>query len=111
MTVSKSTFDILERLAGDLPTLRGGFARATGGVDADTVVAVLSNEIRRLKGLEPELPPYPPEGHGLPRYGLRWKGPEHPLAVPMDDGYWTPHHLAVRQIRSMTPPAPWEGRQ
>lgn len=98
--VSKSTFDILERLSKELPGLRGGFARGTGGVHADTVVAVLYNEIRRLRGLTPELPPYPPEGHGLPRYGLRWNGPEQPLAVPMDDGYWTPYHLALRQLHA-----------
>ena len=33
-------------------------------------------------------------GGGLPRYGLRWDGPDQPVAVPMDDGYWTPFHLA-----------------
>ncbi len=50
--VSKSTFDILERLSRELPGLNGGFARGTGGVDADTVVAVLYNEIRRRKKVE-----------------------------------------------------------
>lgn len=54
----------------------------------------LRAEVERLKGLRPEMPPYPPEGDGLPRYGLRWNGPGNPLAVPMDDGYWTPWHLA-----------------
>ena len=68
-------------------------------------VEALEAEVVRLRGLEPELPPYPPEGHGLPRYGLRWGGPDSPLPIPMDDGYWTPYHLAVRQMRSMTPPA------
>lgn len=98
--VSGATFDILESMAKDHPELRGGYARSTQGVDIDLVVAVFANEIRRLKGLVPELPPYPPEGHGLPRYGLRWNGPDEPLAVPMDDGYWTPHHLAARQLRA-----------
>jgi hypothetical protein len=51
-------------------------------------------EIDRLKGLQPSLPPRPPEGYGLPRFGLRWNGPSNPLAVSMDDGYWTPWHLA-----------------
>lgn len=50
----------------------------------------------RLEGLKPEFPPMPPNGRGLPRYGLRWPPPANsaPLAVPMDDGYWTPWHLA-----------------
>jgi len=51
-------------------------------------------ERNRLRGLQPELPPRPPAGEGLPRYGLRWNGPTQPVAVPMDDGYWTPFHLA-----------------
>ncbi|WMR34751.1 hypothetical protein QT513_08435, partial [Metapseudomonas otitidis] len=51
-------------------------------------------ENQRLRGLQPEFPPRPPEGSGLPRYGLRWNGPQLPLSVPMDDGYWTPWHLA-----------------
>jgi len=54
----------------------------------------LRNENERLRGLAPELPPRAPEGDGLPRYGLRWSGPDQPLAVPMVDGYWTPWHLA-----------------
>ena len=35
-----------------------------------------------------------PDGEWMPRYGLRWNGPTTPVAVPMDDGYWTPWHLA-----------------
>lgn len=66
--------------------------------DGANLIDELLSEVARLKGLEPQLPPYPPEGHGLPRYGLRWNGPDKPLAVPMDDGYWTPFHLAERQI-------------
>lgn len=53
-------------------------------------------EIERLRGLKPELPPRPPDGGGLPRYGLRWNGPHEPVAVPMDDGFWTPWHLAAK---------------
>lgn len=53
-------------------------------------------EIERLQGIRPELPPRPPEGEALPRYGIRWNGPDEPLAVPMVDGYWTPWHLAAR---------------
>lgn len=58
----------------------------------------LKADVERLKGLKPEGPPRPPDGSGLPRYGLRWNGPSQPLAVPMADGYWTPWHLAD-QIR------------
>jgi hypothetical protein len=53
-----------------------------------------ADEIERLKGVTPALPPRPPEGEGLPRYGIRWNGVDQPLSVPMDDGYWTPWHLA-----------------
>jgi hypothetical protein len=59
----------------------------------DAVLALLS-EIDQIKGLIPEWPPRPPRGEGLPRYGVRWNGPQQPLAVPMVDGYWTPWHLA-----------------
>lgn len=54
----------------------------------------LQAECETLRGLQPAPPPRPPEGEGLPRYGLRWNGPGQPLSVPMDDGYWTPWHLA-----------------
>lgn len=62
--------------------------------NSDQHVAQLLAENERLKGLQPELPPRLPEGSGLPRFGLRWNGPQQPLAVPMEDGYWTPWHLA-----------------
>ena len=55
----------------------------------------LRAECENLRGLMPEMPPRPPDGDGLPRYGLRWNGPGVPLSVPMDDGYWTPWHLAA----------------
>jgi hypothetical protein len=56
----------------------------------------LKAENKRLSGLKPEAPLRPPGGNSLPRYGLRWNGPQQPIAVPMDDGYWTPWHLADR---------------
>ncbi|MEN5033848.1 hypothetical protein [Pseudomonas sp. TWI929] len=59
-------------------------------------ILALLEEIEHLKGLQPAMPPRPPEGGGLPRFGLRWNGPQQPLAVPMEDGYWTPWHLAER---------------
>lgn len=33
----------------------------------------------------------------LHRYGIEWDGPRNPIAVPMDDGYWTPWHVAVAE--------------
>ncbi|MBA1189318.1 hypothetical protein G7Z99_09670 [Pseudomonas entomophila] len=56
----------------------------------------LKAENKRLSGLKPEAPLRTPGDNGLPRYGLRWNGPQQPIAVPMDDGYWTPWHLADR---------------
>lgn len=65
-------------------------------IEAATPAAILAliADNERLRGLKPALPPRPPEGAGLPRYGLRWNGPAIPLAVQMHDGYWTPWHLA-----------------
>lgn len=57
-------------------------------------VPELLAEVERLRGLKPETGPEPFAGLGLPRYGLRWNGPTEPLVVPMDDGYWTPWHIA-----------------
>jgi hypothetical protein len=33
----------------------------------------------------------------LLRYGIESAGPKDPIAIPMDNGYWTPWHLAVVQ--------------
>lgn len=57
-------------------------------------IAQQAQMIEHLRGIQPDFPPWPPEGEGLPRYGLRWNGPQQPLAVLMTDGYWTPWHLA-----------------
>lgn len=73
-----------------------GLALAEEWVEkAPADILALVSEVRRLQGITPELPPRPDEGGGLLRYGLRWSGPTEPLAVPMDDGYWTPWHLAT----------------
>jgi len=59
----------------------------------------LKAEVARLRGVKPELPPRPPDGSGLPRYGLRWNGdPTDPVSVPMNTGYWTPWHLAEAEL-------------
>lgn len=55
----------------------------------------LTVEIEKLKGVKPDFLPRLSQGEGLPRFGIRWNGPTEPLAVPMDDGYWTPWHLAA----------------
>lgn len=60
----------------------------------------LRGENERLKGIRPEFPPFPHEGEGLPRYGIKWNGPKTPLAVPMIDGYWTPYHLAESELKA-----------
>jgi hypothetical protein len=62
------------------------------------LLAAAEQEVERLRGIQPELPPRPPAGEGLPRYGLRWNGPTQPVVVPMDDGYWTPFHLAAHLL-------------
>ncbi len=54
----------------------------------------LKRDVERLQGIKPELPPRDGRGEGLPRYGLRWNGPDQPVATPMDDGFWVPWHLA-----------------
>lgn len=81
----------------DYSDLKGLAECAVGFTDislAPDVVLALIAEIDQLRGIQPEFPPRPPDGEGLPRYGLRWNGPQQPLAVPMADGYWTPWHLA-----------------
>ncbi|MBX9762846.1 MAG: hypothetical protein K2Y24_07440 [Pseudomonadaceae bacterium] len=74
--------------ASDCIDLHPRFAQAQAQIEQ------LQAECQMLRGLTPEPPPRPPEGEGLPRYGIRWNGPGQPLSVPMDDGYWTPWHLA-----------------
>jgi hypothetical protein len=38
------------------------------------------------------------DGGELIRYGIEWVGPKDPIAVPMEDGYWTPWHLANEKL-------------
>ena len=40
-------------------------------------------------------------GAGLERYGIEWQGQENPISVPMDDGYWTPWHIAQLRITEL----------
>lgn len=64
-------------------------------------VKELRTRLSELHGAVPRLPPRPPEGGGLPRYGVRWCGNSQPITVPMYDGYWTPYHLAEKIIQSI----------
>lgn len=66
----------------------------------------------------PTLPPRPPvrERHSSPspltRWGIQWNGPEQAIALPIDDGYWTPWHVAdelLRQALAIAPAPPAEG--
>ncbi|HEY7866156.1 MAG TPA: hypothetical protein VIC51_09145 [Psychromonas sp.] len=34
----------------------------------------------------------------LDRFGIEWTGPKTPIAVHVDDGYWTPWHLAHAEL-------------
>ena len=61
----------------------------------------LRAEVEALRGITPELPPRPPEGEGLPRYGLRHNGQSLSMSVPMADGYWTPYHLAIAEVEAL----------
>ena len=61
----------------------------------------LRAEVEALRGITPELPPRPPDGGGLPRYGLRHNGQSMPMSVPMADGYWTPYHLAIAEVEAL----------
>jgi hypothetical protein len=63
-------------------------------------VSQLKREVTALKGVEPKLPPRPPEGNALPRYGIKWNGDNTPITIPLNDGYWTPFHLAEKALDS-----------
>jgi hypothetical protein len=66
----------------------------------------LRAENERLRGIKPELgSSY--FGGPLPRFGIRWNGAEHPLSVPMDDGYWTPWHFAEQRIAELEAKSGW----
>ena len=67
----------------------------------DAEIARLRAEVEALRGITPELPPRPPDGEGLPRYGLRHNGQSMPMSVPMADGYWTPYHLAIAEVEAL----------
>lgn len=88
--------DVLAR-AIHKAALEAGIINGEVPLDGPQLLMVLDDLARdyvRVKGIEPEIPPRPGSGEGLPRYGIRWNGPMQPIAAPMDDGYWTPWHLA-----------------
>ncbi|MDP1711011.1 MAG: hypothetical protein Q8K86_00965 [Candidatus Nanopelagicaceae bacterium] len=43
----------------------------------------------------------PVERPVMPRYGIKWNGAENPIAIEMDDGYWTPWHIANDTIMKL----------
>lgn len=55
-----------------------------------------AEKIEQLRGITPEIHFAVADliQEKLPRFGLRWNGPTQPLVTPMDDGYWTPYHIA-----------------
>jgi|GEM_PF-6139111 hypothetical protein len=66
-----------------------------------TEISRLTARVSELEGMKPE--PLQiiislPEGETLPRYGVRWNGPTSPMAIRMDDGYWTPWHISQAEI-------------
>lgn len=34
-------------------------------------------------------------------YGIKWNGPREPIGTPMDDGYWTPWHIANAEVERL----------
>ena len=62
------------------------------------LMAQAAAEIERLKGMKPAPLDTPIPAGTIPRYMVRWNGPTEPLAVPSDDGYWTPWHVAHAEI-------------
>ena len=102
IALDKQCRDDVARAIGLTPTSERDFAWSYLLDRVKRKDSELVAEIERLKGITPALPPRPPEGDGLPRYGLRWNGPSQPLAVPMGDGYWTPWHLASKAVDDYT---------
>ena len=37
----------------------------------------------------------------LPRYGIKWNGPTNPITTEINDGYWTPWHIANDAITKL----------
>ena len=59
-------------------------------------IRALKQVIEKLKGIKPEKLTriITVQAGKLPRYGIRWTSPTDPIALRMDDGYWTPYHIA-----------------
>lgn len=52
----------------------------------------------KCRPVDPPAPSATRVTHGLTRYGITWNGPREPIGAPMDDGYWTPWHLAAAEV-------------
>lgn len=102
-------FDELTRLRAEVEDLtadRDSWSEQASARTADAVQFMQERdaaraEVEALRGITPELPPRPPDGGGLPRYGLRHNGQSMPVSVPLIDGYWTPRHLAIAQVEAL----------
>lgn len=82
-----------------VPSASDGGEYGAVGAAFDAAREALSPETN-LKRIQPEFSPRAPEGGGLPRYGIRWNGLTEPLSVLLDDGYWTPWHLAADALET-----------
>lgn len=97
--------EAVEELQAYINRMRVDFAEICKACGVDysrrspvSAVQDLADEVERLRGATPGLPLEHDPGSPLPRYGLRWNGPDNPATLPMDDGYWTPWHLAQAEI-------------
>ena len=69
-------------------------------IQMQILISNLESRIAVLEGAKPELPPRP-DADGDLRYGIRWTDEKTPIAVPMDDGYWTPWHISDKRITEL----------
>lgn len=81
-----------EEWAGHVRREHGAHTRTSSCLDAARA------EVERLRGIKPGLPE---NIAPMARFGIRWNGPQSPIAVPMDDGYWTPWHVASAEVERL----------
>jgi hypothetical protein len=98
----------VDRLAAIIREVDGGHS-----LGAAALASAILGHPGIADALPRPLPPRPPVEQiesGLVRYGVCWEGiPAHPLLVPMEDGYWTPWHIAAMRCNGMHPQPEQEG--